>query len=30
VVQGSARFPWQEKSLINLQRLLPALKLEMA
>ena len=28
VVQGSARFPWQEKSLINLQRLLPALKLE--
>jgi len=30
VVQGSARFPWQEKSLINLQRLLPALKLEIA
>jgi hypothetical protein len=30
VVRGSARFPWQEKSLINLQRLLPALKLEIA
>ena len=30
LVQGSARFPWQEKSLINLQRLLPALKLEIA
>ena len=30
VVQGSARFPWQEKSLINLQRLLPTLKLEIA
>ena len=28
VVQGSARFPWQEKSLKNLQRLLPALKLD--
>lgn len=28
VVQGSTRFPWQEKSLVNLQRLLPALKLE--
>ena len=30
LVQGSARFPWQEKSLINLQRLLPTLKLEIA
>ena len=30
VVKGSARFPWQEKSLVNLQRLLPALKLEIA
>ena len=28
VVQGSARFPWQEKSLKNLQRLLPALQLD--
>lgn len=28
VVQGSTRFPWQEKSLKNLQRLLPALKLD--
>ena len=28
LVQGSTRFPWQEKSLINLQRLMPALKLE--
>ena len=28
LVQGSTRFPWQEKSLVNLQRLLPALKLE--
>lgn len=28
VVHGSTRFPWQEKSLINLQRLLPSLKLE--
>ena len=30
VVLGSKRFPWQEKSLINLKRLLPALKLEIA
>lgn len=30
VVRGSSRFPWQEKSLVNLQRLLPALKLEIA
>ncbi len=30
VVLGSTRFPWQEKSLKNLQRLLPALKLEFA
>ena len=28
VVQGSAQYPWQEKSLKNLQRLLPALQLE--
>jgi len=28
VVQGTVRYPWQEKSLKNLQRLLPALKLE--
>ncbi len=27
-VLGSTRFPWQEKSLKNLQRLLPALRLE--
>ena len=30
VVLGSARFPWQEKSLINLKRLLPTLTLEIA
>lgn len=30
LVMGSSRFPWQEKSLINLQRLLPALKLEIS
>jgi hypothetical protein len=29
-VLGSKQFPWQEKSLINLQRLLPSLKLEIA
>lgn len=29
-VLGSMRFPWQEKSLINLKRLLPALTLEIA
>jgi len=29
VVQGSTRYPWQEKSLKNLQRLLPALRLDM-
>ena len=28
VVQGSQQIPWQEKSLKNLQRLMPALKLE--
>lgn len=28
VVLGSTRFPWQEKSLKNLQRLLPTLRLE--
>lgn len=28
VVQGSRRFPWQEKSLVNLQRLLPGLQME--
>jgi hypothetical protein len=28
VIQGSSRFPWQEKSLKNFQRLLPALQLE--
>ena len=28
VVQGSTRYPWQEKSLKNLQRLLPALTLD--
>ena len=29
-VLGGTRFPWQEKSLINLKRLLPALTLEIA
>lgn len=28
LVQGSTRYPWQEKSLKNLQRLLPALQLD--
>lgn len=28
VLQGSHRFPWQEKSLKNFQRLLPGLQLE--
>lgn len=28
VIQGSARYPWQEKSLKNFQRLLPGLKME--
>ncbi|NJM72704.1 MAG: STAS domain-containing protein [Scytonema sp. RU_4_4] len=28
IVQGSKKFPWQSKSLKNLQRLLPSLKLE--
>jgi hypothetical protein len=27
-VQGSTRYPWQEKSLKNLQRLLPTLQLD--
>ena len=29
VIRGSNQFPWQEKSLKNFQRLLPALQLEM-
>lgn len=28
VVQGSQQIPWQEKSLSNLQKLMPSLKLE--
>jgi hypothetical protein len=28
VVQGSNRFPWQSKSLANLQRLMPEIELE--
>lgn len=28
IVQGSQQIPWQEKSLKNLQRLMPTLKLE--
>jgi hypothetical protein len=28
VIKGSKQFPWQEKSLKNLQRLLPGLQLE--
>jgi hypothetical protein len=28
VIQGSGRYPWQEKSLKNFQRLLPGLKME--
>ena len=27
LIQGSARFPWQEKSLKNFQRLLPGLRM---
>lgn len=30
VVQGSRRIPWQAKSLQNLQKLMPSLKLEIA
>jgi hypothetical protein len=30
VIQGSTQFPWQEKSLKNLQRLLPGLQMEIA
>jgi hypothetical protein len=29
VVKGSKKIPWQSKSLINLQRLMPSLKLEL-
>lgn len=28
VVQGTSRFPWQSKSLTNLQRLMPEIELE--
>lgn len=28
IVKGSEQYPWQKKSLINLQRLLPGLQLE--
>lgn len=30
VVKGSKKIPWQGKSLVNLQRLLPSLKLEVS
>jgi len=30
VIQGSSQFPWQAKSLKNLQRLLPELQIEIA
>ena len=29
IVKGSKRIPWQTKSLLNLQRLMPALQLDM-
>ena len=28
LIQGSSQYPWQQKSLINFQRLLPGLKME--